>query len=66
MRKRTNRLNEIHLDNLDQISASYEFQIRTLRNEHDDINLALKNVQDDTDDAMEDLCKRINEFGTDL
>ena len=63
--KRIQRLEEIHMQNNREIESPFEYQLRLLDKENDDITQALTSAITDANDAYSDLIERIDDLYTD-
>jgi len=63
---RTQRLTEIYDDNLMKIDAPFDYQIRLLGEEEDDILEARANAVRDSNDAYDDLEWRLDSLSSDI
>lgn len=64
--KRERRLLEIHNDNLKKIRAPFEYQLRLVTEEEDDILQARNNAIRDANDAFDDLEYRLEDLKDDI
>jgi hypothetical protein len=64
--KRERRLLELHNDNLKKINAPFEYQLRLVTEEEDDILQARNNAIRDANDAFDDLEYRLEDLKEDI
>ena len=64
--KRERRLLEIHTDNVKKIKAPFEYQLRLVTEEEDDILQARNNAIRDANDAFDDLEYRLEDLKDDI
>jgi len=64
--QRLQRLGEIHDDNLNKISAPFDYQLRLLTEEEDDILQARNNAVRDSNDAYDDMEWRLDQLRDDI
>lgn len=65
-RKRVQRLTEMHQDNVEKIDAPFDYQIRLIGEEENDVLQARNEALRDSNDAFSDLLFRLESFADDI